>query len=127
MGAMALLTSFLMPPEPMVMFKTFAFTLAGLMLWCTPGWDKYWGAEIGQSPHTKLWGCVCMFLRQLLILPTFIGLAYINGGNIFWSAMSCTLWIPYIAWGIIYQKNPIPYAEYMVGAMIGFTIFMIMG
>jgi hypothetical protein len=51
------------------------FSWLSLMLWCTPAWDAYWSAEIGNDPsHSRLWGLGMMTLRMLLARRAFLGL-----------------------------------------------------
>jgi hypothetical protein len=102
--------------------------LAGLMLWCTPGWDTEWSAQIGNDPlHSKALGCVMMFLRQLLILPAFGAVAYICHGNYAYCGIAGLLWLPYLLFGIITKAKCIQNAEFANGALIGLALAMMIG
>lgn len=127
MGGMSFLTSLFFVPDIHQIFVVFLSMLAGLMLWATPAWDAYWGAEIGESPKTKIWGCYMMFFRQLLILPSFLGLTYLTGHqDHYWMAASgAVLWLPYFVFGAIDRATAIPFAEYLNGAIIGVTMYFI--
>lgn len=123
MSGMALISTLAMG-ESVV---SFTILLSCLMLWATPAWDLYWSAQIGnEKDHKPAWGNRMMFYRQLLIIPFFIALAVISGhpGRIFWAATSLLYWLPY--WLFAFDKTKvIPRAEYTIGALIGFTAFVI--
>ena len=96
-----------------------------MMLWCSFAWDAYWGAEIGESPHTKLWGCTMMFLRQLLILPAFAVVAYFGHSNWLYCAVGGGLWLPYYLYGLTDPATAIGKSEYTIGALIGLTFALL--
>jgi hypothetical protein len=100
-------------------------TFAGLMLWCTPAWDSYWSAEIGDSAHSKLWGCCMMFLRQLLIVPMFAAQCYLTNGNYYFISTASIYWLPYFLYGIFIKEKAVQYSEYTIGGLIGLTEFFI--
>jgi hypothetical protein len=103
----------------------FPVVWALLMLWCIPAWDAYWSAEIGDSTHSKAWGCAMMFVRQLLILPAFAAVAYVCGGNYAYCAIAGLLWLPYLIFGIVKKDNPIAYSEFTNGALIGTAFYLL--
>jgi hypothetical protein len=128
MGAMAVLTSLMMIPDATMMAEIFALTFAGLMLWATPAWDAYWSAEIGDSPtHSKLWGVLMMGWRQLLIVPTYIGQAFLVGHpeRAIWAATTLFYWLPYLVYGVSAKSRAVELSEYTIGVLIGATIFMV--
>ena len=126
MGAIAVATSMLFIPDSIKMLEAFVSVFAGMMLWATPAWDAYWSAQIGNDPHhSKAWGCGKMFLRQLLILPAFLSVAYLSGVNYAYCSIAATLWLPYLIYGAIYKPMSIEYSEYTIGAMIGLAIVLI--
>lgn len=107
MMGIAIAMSFLKLENPLLTAGIVVWTLAALMLWCTPAWDKYWGAAIGTNtpadqaktscvpvdwvmsviwPETpisgvsmRLWGWLAMSLRQSLAAVWVIGLACLAG------------------------------------------------
>lgn len=109
----------------------FPSTLAGLMLWCTPAWDKYWSAQIGNDLplKSKSWGNSHMFLRQLLILPTFAGTAFLTDHieNFFWAFPALIYWLPYYVFGFGTKSLAIMRAEYTIGALMGLSFYLIIG
>ena len=66
-----------------------------------------------------------MFLRQLLIVPTFISLTYLCSGNYLYSAFAMILWIPYFVYGFISKSRAVELSEYTIGALIGLTLCLI--
>jgi hypothetical protein len=98
-----------------------------LMLWATPGWNKYWSAAIGNEiEYSRLWGLGMMTLRQLLAVPCIIGVAIIasNSGFTAYALLPLLFGLPYYIAGWIDPHYNIPFAEYTVGAMLGGAIFM---
>jgi hypothetical protein len=127
MATISIFTSFFMIPNNTKILEMFIVIFAGLMLWCSPAWDTYWSAEIGNDKaHSKLWGCYHMAVRQMLILPTFIAAASVSNHpeKYIYSLSGLTLWIPYLAWGAVNSSKSIGRAEYTIGAIIGATLYM---
>jgi hypothetical protein len=127
-ATIAVITSLVVIPDATLMAKLFILTFAGLMLWATPAWDAYWSAEIGNDPnHSKLWGIMMMGWRQLLIVPTFVGQAFLLGHpeRAVWAGTALLYWLPYFAYGAVAKPVAVELSEYTIGAMIGFTIMMI--
>lgn len=128
MGGMAVVTSLMLVPNTTRMVEVFAVAFGGLMLWATPAWDSYWSAEIGNDPsHSKLWGCLMMGWRQLLIVPTFAGEAFLIGHpeRAVWAATAGLYWLPYFAFGAMVKPRAVEFSEYTIGALIGMTIYII--
>lgn len=100
----------------------------GLMLWCTPAWDYIWGACIGQSTHSRLWG-FCMFLwRGMLIYPTFAALGYLGyPAGYYLGVFGCLQSIPYIIGSYVYKRDPVAFGECVWGAIIGLMFFITLG
>lgn len=101
-----------------------------LFLWMLLGWDKYWSAEIGNDPvHSKGWGIANMLWRMALIIPYFVGLAYISGHSdrVWLAAGSLLFWAPYYIIGSFSKPHVIPWSEYIIGAMIGSLTLLIAG
>lgn len=75
--------------------------------------------------HSKLWGTSMMSLRMILLAPAIIGSAYLAGNlSCAWLALTTPLLsLPYYAMGVINKNNPIPYAEHIVGALMGIIFF----
>ena len=97
--------------------------IAGLMLWCTPGWDAYWSAEIGNDPvHSKMWGFARMCAHGLLLYPLFAALGYFgyHAGYLV-GAFSVLQGTPYLVFGTSNKTKgeAIPRSEYTWGACIG--------
>lgn len=111
----------------------FPVILAGLMLWCTPAWDKYWSAQIGNDlpAVSKAWGNRHMFVRQLLILPTFAATIYFYNTPWAWGALyaipALLYWLPYYVFGFFTKSESIARAEYTIGALIGLSFYLIIG
>lgn len=124
MGGMAFGASLSMWPNYTRTLEMFIFSWAALMLWCTPAWDAYWSAAIGnEKTRSRLWGLGAMTLRMTLILPYFISLAYFMGGTYLYALGALTLGSPYYIAGYVYKKAPIMVAEYSVGAIIGIITY----
>ena len=104
----------------------FPVVLAGLMLWATPSWDKYFTACIGNDlSHGKLWGLATMGLRGLLIYPTFLGLALLGHPIAYLIGLAGLLQgIPYALGGILSESYCIAIAEYIWGASIGLMFYL---
>ncbi len=102
-------------------YSSFAILLwvwAALLLWCEPGWDKYWSEEIGHSAtHDRLYGLMQMTARQLLILPCVLGIGAIAGWS-WWMLLVVLLGLPYYVFGYVSERYAIPASEYAVGALL---------
>ena len=99
--------------------------LGGMMLWCTPAWDSYWSAEIGNSAtHSRLYGLMQMACRQMLILPCLAGVAQIAGGGDHYLYLlgAPLLALPYYILGYVYKPMAVEYSEYINGAIIGILL-----
>lgn len=129
MFLMALVTSLYAALNTEVILYVVLFVFAGLLLWASPAWDSLWSAEIGNDPnHSKLWGLARMTIRQMLILPTLIGFAFLvqHTSNLPWTFLVLTYALPYLVFGAIDKETAIPRSEYTIGALIGLTIYKIM-
>lgn len=128
--SMALIVSLQSIPSTINMVETFFAVFAGLMLWATPHWDSYWSAAIGNDPtHGREWGVDMMGLRGLLIMPTFIALAFLGHQEGWWIGMlGIFQGIPYLLAGIPKNKGyAIPIAEYSWGACMGLMFYFTVG
>lgn len=106
----------------------FPIALAGLMLWCSPAWDKYWSAAIGnEADLSRLWGVAMMGIRGMYIYPLFIALGLIGYplANAIGLA-SLLQGIPYFIGGFLKKNRSIAFAEFVWGvclsAMFYFTL-----
>lgn len=126
-----------------------------LMLWCSPSWDRYWSACFGYNTaltqkgwapvdwimariwptpsggHVlRLWGLLAMTLRMSLVVPFFLGLAYIGGSSLYIAAFAFSLLALtyYISGYVIPTSHYIVAAPEWVNGMILFiTAYFIMG
>lgn len=117
-----LLASFLEIGNNILMLEMFAWVFLSILLWSTPAWDKYWSEEIGHDPnHTRLYGLMQMTIRMQLIVPCFIGIAFISGHleQLVYLPLTLLLGIPYYIWGYISKNYAIPFSEYTIGGMLG--------
>lgn len=114
---------------PFHMATIMLWTWGTLLLWCTPAWDAYWSAEIGDDPnHSRLWGLAAMSLRMTLAAPCLIGLAYLTGhmDRAGYAAGSLLLGLPYYISGFVSpRKYVISIPETVVGMILGVLIFTI--
>lgn len=102
--------------------------LGGMMLWCTPGWDKYWSEEIGNSAtHSRLYGLMQMACRQMLILPCLAAVAQIAGGgdHFLYCLGAPLLALPYYIIGGLYKAESVELSEYVNGAIIGMLLLQL--
>lgn len=76
----------------------------------------------------RLWGVVAMGLRQALAAPCLVGLAYLTGHpEAGWYAMATLLFgLPYLLTGYACKTDPVGYAEYVVGGLLGLLIYAIL-
>lgn len=121
---------------------TFIVSFAGLLLWCTFGWDNYWSAAIGNPTDItkptfapvdwimsklpamplRLWGAIAMGLRQSLATPTIAAIACIAGHpeHAIYGLATLFFGFIYMATGYGPNRYAIPIAEPFVGATLGF-------
>lgn len=107
----------------------FAWSWFSLMLWCTPGWNRYWSAAIGHEQiYSRGWGLGALTIRMSLIFPYLIGLMKITNDYSNWLYLlgAFTLALPYYLFGYWYPKNPIPLAEIGTGAILGSLTYSIL-
>ncbi len=115
--------------EPVLSFEIFSIALITLMLWCTPAWDAYWSAAIGNDPeNSRLWGLAAMSGRMLLAIPCIAGLAWITGhDDRSWLVGGTPLMgLPYYIFGYMkLGKYTIAASELAVGAILGALVFFV--
>jgi len=113
------------PGDALFVGEVSAWAWLMLLLWCTPAWDAYWSAEIGNDPsHSRLWGLGMMTLRMLLAAPCIIGLALLEHTTAWFSLGVLTLGIPYYVSGFITPRAyVISAAETAVGMILGLLIY----
>lgn len=125
------------------------WSFASLFFWQVFGWGKYFAAIHGNiDPNgggmrwvdwlmdrldlptftveeRKRWGTVAMGLRQTLLAPFVIGLAYLTAdpGMALLAAFTPFLGIPYYLAGKISQKYSGLIAELILGALIGAMVY----
>lgn len=126
---MAITASFLQIPDLFMMTNVFIIVFAGLMLWCTPAWDKYWSEEIGNDPnYSRLWGLRDMTFRMLLALPVLITLPIVTHhyGRLPIAAGALLLGLPYYIFGYMkLGRFTIAASEFVVGVILGSLILFI--
>jgi hypothetical protein len=125
-------------------------TWAALMLWCTPAWDNYWSAAIGNPTNIskpafapvdwimrrlslpvvtgfqlRLWGAVAMGLRQSLAIPAIVITAVAAGHpiNALNGLATLSFGFLYMAAGYLPNRYSIAAAEYATGAALGLILF----
>ena len=117
-----------------------------LMIWCTPAWDRYWGACLGNPgtahgwppvewvmakffpplpaadcPYMRFWGVVAMGLRQSLMSLWLVGLMFIAGNfsDFFVIAFTLLMGIWYFLGSFILPANAVMFGELTIGASMG--------
>lgn len=117
----------------------FMWTIAGLMLWAVWGWGKYFASIHGvinnekeffpvdwimsklSIADNKLWGLTAMTLRQMMIIPYFIGLSLLTDGFTWYFLTALLMGAPYYLSGLTFKQRQVEFAEYGVGGIIGLT------
>lgn len=125
------------------------WSFASLFFWQVFGWGKYFAAIHGNIDpkgggmrwvdwlmdrldlptftveERKRWGTVAMGLRQTLLAPFVLGLAYLTDdpGMAWLAVFTPFLGIPYYLAGKISQKYAGLIAELIIGALIGAIVY----
>lgn len=124
---MAAATTSLVFPDRMLFVMPWVWV--SLLVWCTPAWDAYWSAEIGDDPkHSRLWGLGMMTLRMALVMPCLTGLAVLSGhtDRALFANGALLLGLPYYLLGFIVPVGYVIFAsELTVGAILGALVFAI--
>lgn len=141
---MALLTYWAHPKLSVLLWS-----FASLFFWQVFGWGKYFAAihgqidpnggrmqwvdwameRIGMPTNTveqrKKWGTVAMGLRQTLLIPFIVGLAYLTDdpAKLWLVPVTPLLGLAYYMGGKISQQYSVFIAELIVGAVIGIIVY----